>query len=343
MSKRCALCKCNPKKYLDFFNKEIENGYKLFDFCQHDNIILSNNYLCMRCTINSIRCSNKLKEICDKDITSMTCIKWKTGQSNDLYCWKNIVPMCDRINCNYPAIKKYITLENFINKAKKNFYFKLTVNIPIELFNIIIKYAYKIHSNKNGLCINHNNDYNISIGWVFDSIMECNKCYSEFNKNQGFMIKKIRESDNYLYGNITLHHKSSDICNPIMKIDDNNFLSGGCLELCKQLNTWCKICNKCIGHTQNINNINIHNIFKYPHCILCGIHSQHLHCNKCGLHYKYQHCDICNLHSKYQHCYICNNHDEYPHCENCWNLGYSSVHHNILTQCKKYNIFKIVQ
>jgi hypothetical protein len=309
MSEKCCQCDRDINKKLDFFNENIEYGYKLFDFCKHIDTLIPTKYLCIQCNINqhyNNRCCYS-----NKNMKSMTCIKWKTGQSNELYCWKNHVPMCDVLNCNYPAINTYVKLEDFINLAKNNFYSAmdlLSINVPIEIFNIIINYTYKIHPKGNGLCINHNTQYDISIGWIFNPEMECTTCFDRLNIKQGLMINFIRQYYNYFYGNITLHHKSSDICNPIIKIDDNNFSSGGCLELCKQLNTWCEICKKCIGHTNNINDIYTHNILKYPHCILCDAHSEYPHCNKCGAHSEYPHCTKCSIHSKYQHCNTCNDH-----------------------------------
>jgi hypothetical protein len=314
----------------------------------------------MRCIINSIRSSNKLKEISNTDLTSMTCIKWKTDNNGDLYCWKDNVSICDVSHCNYPAINKYTKLEDFINRVQNKF-FELTIDMPIEILNIIINYAYKIHPQKNGLCLNHNKKYDISIGWIFESEYECNTCFTFINRYNPRMINKLRHHDNYFYGNITLHHISHGICDPRMYIDHTSYFNGGCVQLCKQLNTWCGICKKCIGHTGNVNDIYTHNILKYPHCILCGVHSQYVHCNKCGEHSKYKnydicdnheqypycnichnhkkypHCEICNSHEKYPHCEICNSHEKYPHCENCWNLGYNNVHHDIIKKCEEKN------
>jgi hypothetical protein len=351
MSQRCIKCKINPNIYWNLLYGEIEVGYKLFDFCQHCNISLFNNKLCIQCTINNIKHENKLQNIFAKELKSMTCIKWKTGQSKELYCWKNNVPnrlesighalkskdfkvpMCDIANCNYPAVKKYIKLENFVNNVKNNFYLGIEpflINIPMEIFNIIICYSYRIHPNKNGLCINHNNDYNISIEKLFTKIPKCEICCDKMKYNP--IIQELLQDNNYFNGNSTLYHIPSDRCNIVMAIDTKYYSFGGCLELCKQLNTWCEICKECIGHTNVINDIYTHNIIKYPHCEICGKHSAYPHCNKCNIHlpfshcelcstsyahYKNPHCKICNIHSQYQHCKICGIHDDNPHCELC--------------------------
>jgi hypothetical protein len=354
MSKRCTLCKCNPNKYWNLFNREVKDTYKSFyyckhdvlryklgDFCKHDIPILDKN-ICTICTINNIRHKNKLDKIDDKDLGSMTCVKWKIGESTELYCWKNSVPMCDVLNCDYPAMEKYIKLENFVNNAKNNFYLtmdSLSTNIPIEIFNIIINYAYIIHPTNNGLCISHNIRYNESVRYIFDCIPECKICIDRLQYNK-ILRDKLRQYNNYFYGNDILYHKSSsNKCNKILRIDDDpykyTYTFGGCIELCKQLGTWCEICNQCIGHPDIASDINTHNISKYPHCNLCGKHSQYLHCNLCGIHSKYQHCEICGKHSQYQHYYCCNDHFEYPHCENCWNLGYEFVHHRVKEICNR--------
>jgi hypothetical protein len=334
MSKRCTLCKCNPNKYWNLFNGGVEDFYKLFDFCQH-NINLIDKNICIKCTINNIRHENKLQNIYDKDLISMTCIKWKTGESTELYCWKNKVPMCDVLNCNYPAVKKYVQLEQFINDVKNNFY--LAIYVPTEIFNIIIKYTYNIHPTKNGLCITHNTDYNTSIEKIFNCESQCTLCTTNMSCNYQYgIIKELTQNNNYFYRNITLYHKPSDLCNKIILIDGIYYFNGGCLELCKQLNTWCEICNYCIGHTIDINKIYTHNIFKYPHCKICNKHSEYSHCQICNIHLQYPHCQICNKHSEYSHCQICNKHSKYSHCEIC-NKHLEYPHCEICNEHSKYS------
>jgi hypothetical protein len=375
MSKACILCNCNPNKYWNLFYAKID--YKLIDLCQHNNISLYDKDLCIKCSINSIRHTNKLENINNQDLSSIKCFKWKTGENAEMYCWKNNVLMCDVLNCNYPAIRGYTRLKNFMKNAQNNLC--LTISLPTDICNIIILYAYKIHPTKNGLCINHDRLYNISIERIFNCEPMCNICLPNIfaiTRNND-IINKLQKDDNYFYGNITLYHKPSTLCNVNINIviDNKYYLIGGCLELCKQLGTWCEICKKCIGHNFTENNIYTHNIIKYKHCDICGIHSEykhceicnkhyiyshcnicnihskythceicnihseHLHCNICNKHFKDPHCDICGMHYKYPHCEICNKHYEYQHCETCWNLGHELlVHHSANKMCEKnYN------
>jgi hypothetical protein len=288
MPKRCILCKCNLNKYVNIFNGT-KNKYKLFDYCDH-NIVLFNKNVCIKCTINIIRYTNQLENINNKELRSMSCIKWKTGESNELCCWQDKVPICDVLDCDYPAVKKYVKLENFINNAKYNFY--SVIYIPTDILNIIFGYAYRIHPIKNGLCINHNEEYNMSVENIFYSIPECKLCVNKMiNKSEFEILRELRHHNNYFCGNVTLHHKSSIyLCCQILLIDGKTYNHGGCLELCKQLNTLCDICKMCIGHTPVENDIYTHNIFKYPHCQICNKHS------------KYPHCKICNTHSEHDYC-----------------------------------------
>jgi hypothetical protein len=353
MLKKCSSCKCNPNKYWNLGIGPIKNDYKLSNFCQHSIPLLDNNNLCIKCSINNIRYRHKLKNIDNKDLTSMTCIRWKTGESSELYCWKNKIPMCDVLNCNYPVMKKYVQLENFINNVKNIFY--LTIYLPIEIFNIIVEYTYKIEFAKKGLCIDHSKNKYVLSEIIFNSIPKCNVCIDGMSHyNQIMIIKELEDHNNYFNYDVTLYHTSSKPCQSIFSVDNKVYLFGGCISLCKQLNTWCNICKMCIGHTNDVNKIYTHNIVKYPHCEICGgnkhseyphckiceIHSEYEHCQICNNHLKYEHCQICNIHSEYEHCQICNNHLKYEHCQIC-NIHSEYEHCEICNIHSEYEHCKI--
>lgn len=321
----CISCKRSPAIFDYLYN------YKKKYKCQH--VLLRDPAKCALCMVNEMRQENGLLSVDKNSLKLQVCVNWLIGESVDRDCWKaEGVKKCDAPNCDYSAMMNnhYAPIHNFMNIVKNS------IILPHVILNIIFDYIFnEIYSGGNGLCIMHNNIYGECPDCVFNSLPdECKICKYHF---ADYNMKKLK-CQGYT---INLHHETMDDCDYDISVgcDSKYFYSRVCcLNICHQMNTWCKICKTCIGH--NYYNYKFdHNLNKYPHCMICDVHSAFPHCNKCEKHSqcacikpesdeKFENnkhndikinkwCSICNEYFAYLHCNTeeCNRHSKYPHCD----------------------------
>lgn len=346
---QCITCKNSSKIYSHLY--EYAKSY----MCQHT--LHHDPTKCAVCIINEVRHSAGLSAIDKKSLKSKYCVKWLLGECELRECWKAPkLKICDAPECKYEAMtdNHYTTMYDLMDTVKS---IKLNVKIPLDIFNIVFNYMfYELCGGGNGLCIKHNEIYGKCYECVFNPVPECEPCAKHFRY---YNMKKLK-CCGY---NINLHHPTLEMCtinsdyssrNCIVIDGDIQYSDNCCLDLCHQMNTWCNICKKCIGHNQYGYGYKLEcNVLKYPHCMICDEHSGLPHCgtcdkhygcvcktdlnlefkqseqmeniamnvwcDKCEFHFAYKHCDFegCNRHSKYPHCDFegCVEHPKYPHCK----------------------------
>lgn len=338
----CANCKQSNGLYTYLYTAK--KSYK----CQHKLQHISSS--CALCTINSQRLQKSLPKIGASVVESSSCVYWLIGDSAVRYCWIN-TKNCDALSCDLPVlmIDSYLPIHRIMDRVKNH------ILLPPEIFNIVFCYLFpEINAGNNGLCIDHDNMYGVCNDCVFNVTPQCSICGSCMwtNSYDYHYVLKVMKCCNY---NISHHHETMISCGESRNhcdniIDNNSYPSFNiCINTCRQLGTWCDICNKCIGHSSPSDNCITHNITTYPHCITCGIHSAYPHCNKCNRHWscvcnnseltsfyfvkkhkkrsKLPRCIVknCNTRTIFPHCFVknCNEHSQYPHCliENCANFN----------------------
>lgn len=285
------ICKHNRGMYDYLYS------YKKTYMCQH--VLIRNKSLCAMCTINDQRLKKGLSKINKQIIKSKSCTNWMLKLSEHRYCWKAPnLKKCDAPNCNYPALmlNNYTSIYQLINEVKNSIY------LPSEIFKIIFSQLFpEICAGGNGLCVDHDKDYSECNECVFNIIPKCNRCALGLGiRFDNTKIMKYSHHHNTLgtcnsntNNNTKIVHFMDDCSDHWQYFIDNNasYAELWCLDTCRRFNTWCDICNKCIGHPISYMKIDKHNIMNYPHCLICGIHSAYRHCEKCNEHSQ---C-VCNL------------------------------------------------
>jgi hypothetical protein len=196
---------------------------------------------CNTCALDQLRKLNGLNIIHKDKLKENTCLLYKIGLTNSAKCW-DINKKCDIKNCSkYPLIipNNY----KIISEIKK---ILINMQILYDVYKIIFEYTdfiFMAPINGHGLCFDHNNIYLRGCRGCLFNIPVCLLCCE---------IEMCKEK---------YHHVQNIKC---------NFLNC-CIETCKRINSWCNICNTCIGHSSNIN-INIH-------CKICNEHNIYNFCN----------------------------------------------------------------